>query len=544
MIKDIFVPERFRDSYIFPKRIIGFDIGKAHVAATQLYLSGQNMVVEKCFEEKIESSATVSYQERASQTVQKILNAAPNYNAIHTAFNSSAVIFKEVKVPFLEYEKIRAVINYEVEPLLPFSLANAVVDFIIVKQNSEEKSSQVLIAAVQKEQLVQHLAIFESIGIHPDKVTVDLFALFGLYSCVPEYKNMTGDVALVDLGVHVTRVAYLCAGQLRFIRVIPKGLINIAKSVSDARSAQPGDIIDFIIRFGLEHPDDQLYNETMRKALTLFWGELDFTLNSFLTQTGAQSIQSIMLLGRGSDLKGLAAFVSQTLNVPCVLFSLASLFKNSHVSLKDMMYVPHTHMISLSAAFPARAVEQFNLLQQEFARSDMPLFKKQIAVAGALLVCVFALLSVHLYWQVRKLKNEIELSSNEVIGTLKARFPKISEDETDLDEVIESAKGALDEEEKLWFSFSGSASASFMKYLLELTSRIDKKSIDLVVDRVTIDGSQLVLRAKVRDFAALKVLERDLKQSKLFAAVETQEKTDFTQQGMKIRLRQNTEGRR
>lgn len=543
MIKDIFVPERLKDNYLFPKRIIGFDIGKTHVAATQLYLTGQHIIVEKCLEEKIELSATVSYQERASEAVQKIMQSVDKYNAIRSAFNSASVVFKELKVPFLEYEKIKAVIQYEVEPLLPFPLANAVVDFIVVGQNVEEKSSRIIVAAVQKEQLVQHLSIFESIGVHPEIITVDLFALFGLYCNIPEYKNVEGDVALIDLGLHVTRIAYISSGQLRFIRVMQKGLMNIAKSVSDSRVSHPGDTVEYILRFGLEHPDDDAYNEVVRKAMGLFWSEIDFTLNSFLMQTGALKMHSIIVLGRGSELKGLTSFVSNSFSIPCTLFALSSLFKNTHVTLKNTLHVPYTHLVSLSAAFPAKNSEQFNLLQQEFAPSNLPLFKKQMVVALILVVGIFGFMSFHLYWQIHKLKNEIEASSNEIISDLKTRFPKIGEDEIDLDEVIDSAKKALDEEEKLWFSFSSPASASFLKYLLELTSRIDKKAVGLEVERITIEGNLLVLRAKVRDFDALKILERDLKQSKLFTSVETQEKWDFTQQGMKIRLRSNNEGR-
>ena len=54
------------------------------------------------------------------------------------------------------------VVNFEVEPLLPFATDDAVIDFIITKQNVAEKSSELLVTAVQKQYITQHLQLFAS----------------------------------------------------------------------------------------------------------------------------------------------------------------------------------------------------------------------------------------------------------------------------------------------------------------------------------------------------------------------------------------------
>src|SRR5205814_675388 len=89
------------------------------------------------------------------------------------------------------------------------------------------------------------------------------------------------------------------------------------------------------------------------------------------------------------------------------------------------------------------------------------------------------------------------------------------------------------EHQETWFAFSNQSRASFLQYLLELTANIDTKSTGLDVEHIALSEKEMILKARVRDYEALKVLERELGQSKLFSYVEPQENLQFT---MKIIL--------
>ena len=107
------------------------------------------------------------------------------------------------------------------------------------------------------------------------------------------------------------------------------------------------------------------------------------------------------------------------------------------------------------------------------------------------------------------------------------------------DEVMEEARAALEEKQKRWFAFSNQARASYLQYLLELSSKIDRKSIDLQVAQISIAEGVLTLKAKVKDYQALKVLERELDQSALFTFAEAPPETpEFT---MRLTLVNNQE---
>lgn len=536
MIKNIFLPEKIGNYYIFSKRIIGFDISKTHVNATQIYVNGNKRIIEKYIEEKIESDSTAHYSERVRNALKKALEQTSPHGEIHSCLNSSLVIFKELSLPFLQYEKIKMVINFEIEPLLPFAIDKAAIDFIITKQHLKEQRSEVLVAAVQKERLEEHINLFTELNIKPTVITVDLIALYGLYTLIPSYAHQEGDIALVDLGIHSTRIAYIHDGQLRFIRTLPKGTFNQAKEAGEELHIQPAAAMEHLVRFGLEENDDKKTVDAIKKSTTLFWQEINFTIQSFSKKTEHPTIEKMILLGSGSELKGLTTFIHNTLDIPCELFNLTPLFNEKNITIKNKHTIPSSSIISLSTALPAPLTDTFNL-GDTLGKTDIPLLKKQVVIAFVLVIALFSTIIAHSFFQIRKLQDETTSSTKEIITTLKKQFPKI--EGTRLDDILEEAQQAVDEEEKLWFAFSGPARASSLEYLLELTNRIDKKSLGFVVEKITITEGTITLKARVKDYEALKILERDLRQSKRFSYVEPQEKTDFT---MRIGLLQNAEG--
>jgi len=536
MIKNIFVPEKIGSYYLFPKRIIGFDIGKTVVHACKIYLSGQKISVEKCLEERIALGENTDYQERAGNTIRSVLEAAGPYNSIYSAIDSSRIIFKKLMLPFIQYDRIKKVIYFEVEPLLPFPLHEAVVDFIIVDQNREENKSEVLVAAVQHEQLEQHVQLFEQAGVKPEVVIVDLFALYGLYQRIPSYAQLEGDVALIDLGVHATRIAYIHDKRLSFIRTVPKGLSVVAKMVGTKLGISANDAMEQIMRFGLEREDEPTYSDAITNALTSFWHDLSFTLRSFSMRTDVLSINKLLLLGIGPDIKGLSSFVSNLLHVSCEPFIINELFKEKNITIKQDQRISSSTFISLSVVLPSPITERFNLLLGEQRILYAAVVNKQLIVGLILVITLFVVLFVNSFLQVRTLRNEWRLSEKQAVRVLKERLPKLVGDR--LGVLVRNARDVVDEEEKR-IALMSPVRVSFLNYLLELITRIDKKALGLVVDQIAIGDGVMTLKGRVKDFDALRRLEANLRESKLFNYTESQEKTEF--EALKIDLVQNAE---
>lgn len=539
MIKNIFLPEQIRGYYTLPVNILGFDIGKTSVKAALVYCKAKEIVIKKFFEQPIISSPA-DLQERTVAAIKIILEQAGSYDKIISALPSNQAIFKELKLPFVGIDTIKKVIAYEVEPLLPFSLQDAVTDCIITKENKEENSSEILVAAVQNQVMAQHLALFEAAGAQPEKVTIDMFAMYGLYSIIPVYAQQKNGVVLLEIEPQSTRMAYIYNGQLRFIRTLPKGLLEQARIVSQSTGLSEQEAYESIIRYGLETDHDQSYAHATKTAFTNIFTDILFTLQSFTSQSKPpQSISKIILFGTSATIKGLPELITDLSRVPTELFQVNSLVHNGF-GISANASVPQNNMVSLATALPRTTTAAFNLRQKEFSLLDSGLFWQQILAAGLLLGLILGGLLGVAIWQIMSMKKEARYSEQEVISLVKEKIPKIPDDQTSLDEVIDSGKGIINQEEKMWSAFTGASRSQFLEYLLELTTRLDKHKLGLDIERLTITGDTISLKAQVRGFEELRLLEQELKSSKLFSYVEPVNDPKFT---MTIRLAKKSGGR-
>jgi len=537
MIKNILIPEKIKNYYIFPKRVVGFDIDKTHVTAMQIYLNGNTVTVERCIDEKLETGAQLSHDEKVVNAIKNIVNELDSFDEIYTSISSSHVIFKSLKLPFTSYSKIKGVVEYEVEPLLPFSAADALIDFIVTQEIPEEKSSEVMVVAAQRNAIEQHVAFFEQAGVSPSKVVVDLLSLYSLYKNIPAYADLKGSVVLVDIGFNVSRVAFINDGRLAFVRTIPKGIFSQARELAKLHSVSQTEAAEVIMRFGMEKPDDSSYKDSMEKVASKFWSDIKFTLQSFSSQLQEEvDIEKLLILGQGAKISGISEFSTKFLGISSQLFKVESLIRKSNVKIKNSLTIPSSNIISLAVAFPSEITDKFNLYKMGAGISDANLLNKQLITAAVFVFIIFSLFFVHGYVQVSKLRQEYNASQKEAVDALHKKFVK-SREEDELELAVDEAEREVGEKEK-WFAFVGKDRFSFLKYLQALFETIDKDALGIKVEKLTVSPAdmEMVLDAEVKNYKALRTLVKDLKKNKMFKLETSPEETKFK---MNIKLLRN-----
>jgi hypothetical protein len=429
------------------------------------------------------------------------------------------------------------VIGFEVEPLLPFPLREAAIDFIVTREIPEEKSSEILVTAVQKQHIVQHLQMFEAVGLKPEVVTVDMIALYGLYKQIDAYKQLSGGTVLINITSYTTSIAFIINGQLKIIRTLPKATLSLTKQIAQDLNKTPQEAIDLLVRFGLEATGHE-QSTAIEKAVLEWWNTINFTLNSFVTQfLNRQPMTKIIFLGSGSLIKGLISFITQKSGVTCELFNAEKITSDSTLTIKNINLITPINVISVSATLPFSMTVNYNLAQKDFKSPNNYLLLKQLIIIVILTLAVFSTLITHYYIQTRTLKNEIKASQKEALTALTSTF-KVLENETNLSDTIEEAEKEVEEQKKRWFAFSHQSRASVLQYLSELSTKIDKKSIGLNVEQISINEDTLTLKAEVKDHEAIKILSRELSQSKLFKPFESPETPQFI---MRIPLARSSE---
>jgi type IV pilus assembly protein PilM len=527
MIQDIFLPEKIGSYYLFRQRIIGVDITKSHVHAARIIAQGASITIEKQISSTI-NGEQANHDERTITTLQSTLEQMGTFDSIRTALPSSLVVFKELRLPFTTRNKISLVLPFEVAPLLPFPAHDAEIDFIITSVNKEEQSAQVLVAAAQKKHIAEHISLFDQAGYKPDTIVVDMFALYGVFHQIPSYQSPTGTTALIDLGMHSTSIIAIRDNQLRIVRTLPFGLSNAIKDAGTSADLKPQQVLDHIIRFGIQKEGPTGNNEAILNSLTAYLNKIQFALTSTFSQLQVDTIDSVVLSGTGADIKDIASFCEKQLNTTCEIFDIQNLKENKQYHFSPQFTPSQAGLLSVAIGLPTPALEGFNVLTGEFAPSEQKLLLKQMIVSLVLVVMVFATLITQTIIQSRRLQSEIDASQEETIEALKERF-EISEDMEELDEVVQDAQAQLDHEVSMWRPFSSQTRASFLEYLLELTSRINKQELGFVPKEISFtDGAQgeITVRASVRDWQALTKLEQALRESKLFKYAEGQSDTE------------------
>ena len=75
------------------------------------------------------------------------------------------VSYRNLQMPFQSTKKVRQTIAYEIEPMIPFSVEDLVVDFTSINQSGR---SDILTASVKKEYISKYLALLQNHGVDPD----------------------------------------------------------------------------------------------------------------------------------------------------------------------------------------------------------------------------------------------------------------------------------------------------------------------------------------------------------------------------------------
>lgn len=521
LIKEILLPEKIKSNYLFSKIVVGIEINKTKIIATKTLIKGTTSTIELIIEEKIPEETGEEDVQRTSPALTAIFSKIGNYDEIHTVLPSSIVIFKELKLPFTSRDKIAMVIGFEIEPLLPFALRDAAIDFIITKEISEEKSSQVLVTAVQKQQIAQHVALFEAIEKKPDIVTVDMIAVYGFYKQISAYRQAQGGSVLINITGHSTAIALMVDAQLKMVRTLPKGIIALAKQIAQELQKTPQEVIDHLVRFGFDTTNNPEYAPALEKAFTEWWDTVNFTLNSFSAQLlNRQPMAKIIFLGNGSLIQGLVPFITQKTGMACELFNSENTQQDASFTIRNNNLITPTNVISASATLPFATTVDYNLMPEEFAASDNSLLLKQLIVLAVLTIGLFATFTTHYYIQTSALKKEIRTSQEQALKALTSTFKNLEDVKKLDDEVITDARTELKEQKDRWFAFSNQSRTSFLQYLFEL-SKIDRRSTDLQVTHIGIAEGVLTLKASVRDHPALSLFEQQLQQSKLLKEIES-----------------------
>lgn len=537
MIRELFLPEKIGTRRILSQRIVGISINETTVNVVCIFAKRSKTIIESIFSEPIAIGTDESNRDLLVQTLKKAIARIPAYDHIRISIPASIVVFKELQMHFTDPEKIRMVLDYEIEGMLPFSIADAITDFIITKVDTATQTTQVLAAAVRTSNLQEHLDLYAQAGINPTSVTIDLFALYGLYQQIPDYASLKNAVALVDIGQHVTRIAFINDGQLRITRTIQRGYISTATLIAEELKIHSDDCLKMLAEKGISGVDDASAR-VIQNHLILLLNDIQFTLNSFsLKLNQSDGIAKVLFIGATDSIKNFLEFCSNTLQMSCEILDGKQLlshkiFKNK---VKNSPSQWNLFDVALGTAIQAPQQNDFDLRRKQFAYHGHGIIFRQLIAASTLTIIIFSTILVMGYLDISKLSSHATMIEQREINKFKTegviskeKFPK----KPTLMSVVKAGERSVKEKSEMWAPLQHTGMKP-LELWLEVTRIADKRLFDVAIKELafsTKDGGALtisvegVFKSKTGNhFVDFQVLENKFKESSLLQLVDKED---------------------
>ena len=500
MIREIFFPEKLFGKRLIPKKILSISLDEKSIKIAYVFAKGAKTEVKDLKNLQLPKGNLSDFAKRASETLKTILSTLPDHDKVAIAVPASLIVFKELKLPLKDLEKIRLVVENELEPMLPFSIEEAIVDFIITRQANDENDTQILAAAIQKQDLQEIIDIYTNAGIEPTNITVDLFALYDLYQQIPEYKNIKNGSVIIEIRQHSTRIAFLQNGELRLVRNIPKGILTVAQVISEEINKTPEAIIQTLQQNGIS---DLNSDKIIQKHVINFLNDIQFTLNSFTLKIGFyKEIEKILFNWPDLPIPNFESFASNVLQTKCEIFDVQKIFSTDKI-INKILTPPENwnqYALPLGVALPSPFHNEFNLRRKSFELYKESLISKQIKTVLILIIIILAAMGTFGYFQISSLSSQAKTIEQREIKRLKQVLLKAAKETKEtaaksrinralkipkLLPLTKQTQLIVESEEKAWGNLA-KLRLPTLEILSKLTKIVDRKNFNITIKEISI----------------------------------------------------------
>ena len=500
MSYNIFLPTQLDGYYLFKRRIVSFQVTDFHVRAILSMVKGRSQTVLQQFEQTFEAVEKESKDTMIASAIDTILQAVGKYDEVYVNLPSSYVTTKKLNLPFTDPDKIRMILPYEVEPLVPFSQDQIAVDAIINTKQQTEGQASVIAVVVPRAQLNAYLRPFMAQGIVPARISTSIVDLFGLIK--KTYASSIKDkiVALIDVGNYETSVTVIDHGNFAYARTIPSGLRAASSNLA---------------------PNDADIGKELTEGLTELGQAIDITLRD-------HNVSESLLIGHGADIPSLDTLLSQILGMPCTPYKSSQFLQKGPASAIKNMKLSPDYLHSFATSVVQTETTSLNLGRSLLVPAQQKTITYQFFAGLIILVSILVgLLGVTLYQKAR-LNAQAYAMEQSAITKLQKLFPKQLKGRKRFSDIIQAAQFTVNREEGIVSAVTQHNRTPFLVYLQALFQSIDRVSLGLDVKRLKIDRDSVIFDGSVKGYPELKILEKEINSSGLFTLTNTPQETSFS----------------
>ncbi len=286
-----------------------------------------------------------------------------------------------LEMPFTDKKRIAQTVGFEAENYVPWDLEDVVLDYEIVHSGSD--GARLFTAMVQRERIGELLARLTSIEVAARHITVDAAELARLVPASEECE------AIIDVGASRALVCVAFEGRPQFVRSLE---------------------IDHE-----ELEDEGLDGLVARVRASLLAAE----------ESGAPSLDAVLLTGGGSGIEGLAEALVADLGLPVEMLELPPSPVNPDVAPTPEPEHALCYALALKG-FADKAHLGIDLRRDEFAwKADSRLYTRlAFAAVAAMMLLAVGLVAMHFY-ELNQLQRRLDDANAHLISTVQTAFPSV-----------------------------------------------------------------------------------------------------------------------
>jgi len=460
------------------KKILGLDVGPDAVTAALVVsgIKGARVVstIRLAFQEDEDTDAALH---RCLDTLHHQVDTSGAVCV--AALPADAFSFRNIRLPFKEERKIRQVLPFEVESILPASGEEVVIDFHTVAPNGQQGPTQVVTAAVDRPRLQQFLQRLGDHQLDPEIVTV---GGYGEAACLAGSSKAPGSWFFVSLGAAQATITIARNGQVLLVRRIERD------------TGRPEELEALCRRIHQTRLLCENLNHAAVEPEVVYWS------------------------GAAADPEAVASQLGRRFE--------CRVEKVDLLSMCDFKWAPATAPFApppqedTDRALALALVELTGAKALNFRRGPFALgkqwleYKGHFLRTGALLLLVCLLGFAQLYTENRALDQRVQALRQQTRSMFANAFPEVER----IVDPVQQMRVKIQEMKKQ-LALSGSPEAAKLKIdlLRSLSSRVPP-GIDLEVTRLVIGPDSMLISGNTATFNAVDEIKSALEKDPLFAS--------------------------
>jgi len=290
------------------KSYLGLDIGTRSIKFVQIQhkINKQNLISWGIIE--IPPTTKKKGGDPPVTILKNLLRGVSNSRIkLISSIGGPSVIVRHIKFPPLSDKEIEDSIKWESKTYIPFPLREVNIDYQILKRSSKNKQVDVLLVAVTKKLLKEHLESLHYIQVNPHIVDINSLALVNSFTMNNDCKEERATV-LLDIGASTSILNIYRKNNFFFTRDIP-----IAGDVFTSH-IQKKDQLNYEEAENSKR-DKGFSLNTIKPALDNLIKEIRRSLIYYDNQTARRGFGRVILSGGSSRLSGLAGYLSEELGL-------------------------------------------------------------------------------------------------------------------------------------------------------------------------------------------------------------------------------------